>query len=71
MKANIGSTDRAIRVIAGLALILLAATGVIGPWGWLGLIAIATGVIRFCPAYTLLGIRTCPLDASSKDSSAD
>ncbi len=71
MKANIGSTDRAIRVIAGLALILLAATGVIGPWGWLGLIAIATGVIRFCPASTLFGIRTCPLDASPKDSSAD
>ncbi len=60
MQKNIGSTDRAIRVIAGLLLVLLAATGFIGAWGWLGLVAVATGLFRFCPAYTLFGIRTCP-----------
>lgn len=64
MKKNIGSTDRAIRVIAGLAFVLMAATGMIGAWGWLGLIAILTGVIRFCPAYSLFGFRTCPAEAA-------
>jgi hypothetical protein len=63
MKKNIGNTDRAIRVVVGLALVLLAVTGTIGAWGWLGLIAIATGVIRFCPAYSLFGFRSCPADA--------
>ncbi|MEN3110066.1 DUF2892 domain-containing protein [Uliginosibacterium paludis] len=62
MKQNVGSADRAIRVIGGLVLVLLAATGVISAWGWLGLIPVATGIIRFCPAYTLLGIRTCSLN---------
>ena len=41
--------------------IALAATGTVGWWGWLGVIPLATGLFRFCPAYTLLGINTCPL----------
>ena len=65
MKANVGTVDRALRILAGSLLILLALLNVIGPWGWLGLIPIATGTFRFCPAYTILGLRTCPLDASS------
>lgn len=65
MKPNIGSTDRAIRVIAGLILVLLAATGSIGAWGWLGIVPIATGLIRFCPLYPLFGIRTCPAEAEA------
>lgn len=59
MKANIGSVDRSLRIIAGLILIALTLTGVIGWWGWLGLLPVATGIIRFCPAYPLLGINTC------------
>ena len=39
----------------------LAVTQVVGPWGYLGLIVLATGVFRFCGAYTLLGINTCPM----------
>jgi hypothetical protein len=35
--------------------------GTIGPWGWLGVVLVATGVIRFCPLYPLLGLSTCPL----------
>ena len=61
MKANVGTLDRMLRIIVGLALIALAATGKVGVWGYLGVIPLATGLFRFCPAYTLLGIRTCPL----------
>jgi Protein of unknown function (DUF2892) len=59
MKCNSGIIDRALRVIAGLVLIALAATGVIGMWGYIGVVALLTGVIGFCPAYRLLGINTC------------
>ncbi|MFM2407686.1 MAG: hypothetical protein RL358_428 [Pseudomonadota bacterium] len=61
MKCNSGTIDRALRVIAGLVLIGLAATGVIGMWGYIGVVAVLTGAIGFCPAYTLLGMNTCGL----------
>ena len=64
MKANVGTTDRALRIFAGSLLILLELLDVIGPWGWLGLIPIATGTLRFCPLYTILGLRTCPAPAA-------
>jgi hypothetical protein len=60
MTTNEGTLDRALRVIAGLVLIALTLTGSIGLWGWTGLLPIATGLIGWCPAYTLLGINTCP-----------
>lgn len=66
MKANVGSVDRALRILVGLTLVVLAATNQIGAWGWLGLIPMLTGVVGFCPAYTLLGIRTCKLDAANE-----
>ncbi len=59
MKANVGSIDRVLRLVLGLALIALAATGVVGAWGWLGVVPVATALFRFCPAYTLLGVNTC------------
>ena len=58
MKCNVGNMDRAIRIIAGLVFIALAATGTIGMWGWIGIVPVLTGVFRFCPAYPLLGINT-------------
>jgi hypothetical protein len=61
MKKNIGCIDRVLRVVLGLALIVLAVAGVIGVWGWVGVVPLATGLLRFCPAYTLLGLNTCPL----------
>ena len=64
MKFNVGTVDRALRIIVGLVLIGLAATGTVGWWGWLGVIPLATGMFRFCPAYGLLGINTCPLKKS-------
>jgi hypothetical protein len=62
MKTNEGTIDRALRVIAGLVLIALAATGTVGVWGWIGIMPLLTGVVGFCPAYTLLGINTCPMN---------
>ncbi|MDR2926487.1 MAG: DUF2892 domain-containing protein [Azoarcus sp.] len=59
MKANIGCFDRILRVVLGVALIALVATGTVGWWGWLGVIPLATGLIRFCPAYALVGFKTC------------
>ncbi|MBL0077121.1 MAG: DUF2892 domain-containing protein [Rhodocyclaceae bacterium] len=59
MKTNVGSIDRVIRIALGLALVAGAVSGVIGMWGWLGVIAIATGVFRFCPAYMPFGLSTC------------
>jgi len=61
MKVNVGGLDRAIRIIVGLVLIGLTLTGTIGVWGWLGVLPLATGLFRTCPAYTLLGMNTCPM----------
>lgn len=58
MQVNTGSLDRLLRVVAGLVLIGLSLFGVIGWWGWLGLILVVTGVIRFCPLYAMLRINT-------------
>jgi hypothetical protein len=59
MNANVGTIDRTIRILFGLALIGATLSGVIGAWGWLGVIPLATGVFRFCPAYLPFGLRTC------------
>ena len=59
MKLNVGGLDRTLRVVAGLVLIALAATGTVGVWGYAGLILVATGAIGFCPAYPLLSVNTC------------
>lgn len=67
MKINVGSTDSMLRIIAGLVLIALAASGIIGVWGWIGVMPLLTGIFKFCPAYTVLGMNTCPLDKKQQD----
>jgi hypothetical protein len=64
MKTNIGTIDRIARVIIGTALIALAATGVIGIWGYIGVAPLVTAFFRFCPAYVPFGINTCPTEKS-------
>jgi hypothetical protein len=59
MNANVGNLDRAIRILVGLALIALEVLGKVGPWGYVGIVPLATGLFRYCPAYSLLGVRTC------------
>lgn len=61
MKLNVGGIDRILRIVVGIVLIGLAATGTVGWWGWLGVIPLATGLFRFCPMYRLLGMSTCPV----------
>lgn len=61
MKINVGSIDRAVRIVLGAILIALAATGKVGPWGWIGVVPLVTGLVKFCPAYLLFGLSTCPL----------
>ncbi len=59
MKANVGGIDRIARITAGVALVDLAALGQIGPWGFIGIVPIFTGVTRWCPAYLPFGLSTC------------
>lgn len=66
MTKNVGGIDRILRIVAGLALSGLAAMGLIGPWGWLGLVVLATGVFSFCMPYQLLGFSTCAVKAESE-----
>jgi len=64
MKANVGAIDKLLRVIAGLALLAWAVWGE-GAWhrlGFIGIVPILTALVGFCPLYTLLGIRTCPVE---------
>ena len=58
-ETNMGTVDRALRVIVGLALIAMAATGTVGMWGYIGAVPVLTALVGFCPAYTLLGFKTC------------
>lgn len=60
MKSNVGGVDRVLRVVVGLALVVLAATGVVGLWGWIGVVPLITGALGFCPAYTMFGWNSCP-----------
>ena len=62
MKHNVGTADRIIRVAIGLALIVATLLGAIGAWGWIGVVPIATGLFRFCPAYLPFGLSTCATD---------
>lgn len=57
MKCNVGGTDRALRVLAGVALLVL---GFVFHtyWGLVGIVPLFTGLFRFCPAYTLFKIDT-------------
>lgn len=53
--------ERGLRVLVGLGLLAIAFVGPKTPWGFLGIIPIATGLLGSCPLYTLLGFSTCPV----------
>lgn len=65
MQANVGGIDRILRIVVGIVLIALAATGTVGLWGWIGVVPLLTGLIRWCPVYPLLGISSCPMNKQS------
>ncbi|MDO9320903.1 MAG: DUF2892 domain-containing protein [Pseudomonas sp.] len=61
MQHNVGRTDKLLRIGAGILLLGLVASGLIGWWGLIGLVPLATGLLNWCPAYRLLGINTCKM----------
>lgn len=63
MTPNVGTADRIVRIVVGAGLLGATLANEIGPWGWLGLVPLATGLFGYCPAYLPFGIRTC----STKD----
>ena len=58
---NVGSIDRILRVVIGLTMVVMSATGTIAAWGYIGVVPLVTGLIGTCPLYRLLGLSTCPL----------
>lgn len=60
MGKNVGHVDRIARIGVGLILLALVFVGPKTPWGWIGLVPLLTGLIRWCPLYTLLSLNTCP-----------
>jgi hypothetical protein len=58
LQKNMGGSDRAVRFILGLLLVISAAVGALGPWAYLGVIAMITGAIGNCPAYSIFGFAT-------------
>lgn len=64
MTANVGGVDRILRIIVGIALIAVAlfSQHEYAVWGWVGIVPLATGIIRWCPAYLPLGVKTCKTD---------
>ena len=65
MAANVGGIDRTLRIVVGIVVLALffVLEGNARYWALLGFVPLFTGLFRFCPAYTLLGIRTCPVDS--------
>lgn len=63
MVRNVGGLDRALRIAVGLALLslVLVLQGEARWFGLIGIVPLATGLMRWCPAYTLVGINTCPM----------
>jgi hypothetical protein len=59
MKRNVHNIERVIRIIVGLGLISLVFAGPQSVWGWIGVVPLATGILGWCPPYSLLGINTC------------
>lgn len=58
-KVNVGSVDRMLRIVLGIVLLALVFVGPKTMWGLIGVVPLVTGLLRTCPLYSLLGIRTC------------
>ncbi len=65
MKLNVGGVDRILRIVLGVVLIGLAATGTVGWWGYIGVVPLVTGLFRFCPLYSVVGMNTCSVQNKS------
>jgi hypothetical protein len=63
-KCNVGCKERGIRILVGAVLVTLAYTHQVDDWAWLGLIPLLTGLLGYCPLYTVLNRGGC---CGSKD----
>ena len=63
LPTNEHPVERVLRVILGLGVLALAFVGPKTPWGYLGIVPLATGLLGTCPLYTLFGWSTCPVKA--------
>jgi Inner membrane protein YgaP-like, transmembrane domain len=63
MAVNVGGIDRILRVVVGIAVLALffVLEGNARYWGLLGFVPLLTGLIRYCPAYSMFGLNTCPM----------
>jgi hypothetical protein len=59
MKTNEGTVDRIVRVVVGVVLLSLVFFGPRTPWGWIGILPLATGIVGICPAYVPFRLSTC------------
>jgi hypothetical protein len=66
MTANVGGIDRILRIVVGLALLSLVFVGPQTLWGLVGLVPLGTALIGYCPAYTILGLNTCPAKPAAR-----
>lgn len=66
MKANVGAIDRVLRIIVGLGLLslLFIMEGNAKYFGLIGIVPLFTAIVRWCPAYALFGVSSCPLSES-------
>lgn len=64
MKANVGGIDRVVRILAGIGILSLVfiLEGNARYWGLVGILPLATGLFRFCPAYSIFGLSSCPME---------
>lgn len=62
MKTNVGSIDRIVRILLGIAIIAVGAYYQTW-WGAVGSIPLITGALNFCPVYFLLGLSTAEVES--------
>lgn len=63
VRENVGPADQWVRLAAGFVLLVMAGTGLAGAWGYLGIVAMVSAMLRYCPLYHLFGVDTGPRHA--------
>ena len=59
MAANVGGIDKIVRIVAGAGLVGATVAGLLPVWGYIGIVPLATGLMGWCPAYSIFGMNTC------------
>ena len=59
MTANVGGIDKILRIVVGAGLIGATVAGMLPVWGYIGIVPLATGLMGWCPAYSIFGMNTC------------